>query len=93
MAVEDAAVAVHYAWVAEAAVVVEDAYQKRGLGKALVGRLVEYARTHGVRRFVTTIHVNNAAILSFINYSGYKVDRKFNGGAWDVVIYLDRPEP
>jgi acetyltransferase len=77
--------------VAEAAVVVEDAYQKRGLGKTLVGRLVEYARTHGVRRFSATIHVNNDAILSFINYSGFKVDRTLNGGAWDVVIYLDRP--
>lgn len=77
---------------AEAAVVVEDVYQKRGLGKILVSRLVEYARTHGVQRFVATIHVNNDAILRFINYSGFKVDRKFNGGAWDVVIYLDRPK-
>ena len=76
---------------AESAVVVEDAYQKRGLGKILVSRLVEYALEHGVRRFNATIHVNNNAILSFINHSGFKVDRTFNSGAWDIVIHLERP--
>jgi RimJ/RimL family protein N-acetyltransferase len=76
---------------AESAVVVEDAYQNRGLGRTLVTRLVQYALAHGVRRFVATIHVNNAAILRFIEHSGLKAERAFDGGAWDVVIHLDTP--
>jgi RimJ/RimL family protein N-acetyltransferase len=76
----------------EAAVVVEDGYQRRGLGKVLVSRLVEYALAHGVRRFTATIHVNNEAILRFIQHSGFKVERKFNAGAWDVMIELQRPK-
>ncbi|MDW8325610.1 MAG: GNAT family N-acetyltransferase [Anaerolineales bacterium] len=76
---------------AEAAVIVEDAFQGRGLGKLLVKRLVEYALTHGVRRFIATIHVNNAKILQFIQHSGLKYQRTLSGGTWEVVVHLDSP--
>jgi RimJ/RimL family protein N-acetyltransferase len=79
---------------AEAAVIVEDAFQGRGLGKLLVKRLVEYAVTHGVRRFVATIHVNNARILQFIQRSGLNYRRSLSSGNWDVVIDLENlPAP
>lgn len=74
---------------AEAAVIVEDAFQGRGLGKLLVKRLVEYALAHGVRHFVATIHVNNARILQFIEHSGLSYRRSLSGGNWDVVIDLE----
>jgi len=74
---------------AEAAVIVEDAFQGRGLGKLLVKRLVEYALAHGVHRFVATIHVNNAKILRFIQRSGLSVKRSLSDSNWDVVIDLD----
>lgn len=77
--------------VAEAAVVVEDDFQNRGLGSIMVRRLVQYARAHGVRRFVATIHFNNAQILRFIQNSGLRVERAMNGGVWDVTIHLNSP--
>jgi RimJ/RimL family protein N-acetyltransferase len=76
---------------AESAVVVEDAFQGRGLGKIMVARLVLYAREHGVRRFVATIHANNAQILRFIEHSGFRVERQMDRGVWDFTIYLDPP--
>lgn len=74
---------------AEAAVIVEDAFQGRGLGKLLVRRLVEYALAHGVRHIVATIHVNNTKILQFIQRSGLNYRRSLSSGNWDVVIDLD----
>ncbi len=73
----------------EAAIVVQDDYQKRGLGTILIRRLVEYARAHGVRRFVATIHSNNAQILRFIERSGLHVDRHLRHGVWEFTIDLD----
>jgi RimJ/RimL family protein N-acetyltransferase len=74
---------------AEAAVIVEDSFQGRGLGKLLVKRLVQYALAHGVHHFVATIHVNNSRILQFIQRSGLTFKRNLSGGNWDVMIELD----
>lgn len=73
----------------EAAIVVQDDYQKRGLGTILIRRLVEYARAHGVQRFVATIHSNNAQILRFIERSGLQAERQLRHGVWEFTIYLD----
>ncbi len=56
--------------VAEAAVVVEDRYQERGLGKLLLARLVNYARAQGVRTFVATVYAENTRILHLLQKSG-----------------------
>lgn len=77
---------------AESAVVVEDAFQGKGLGRALTTRLVQYARNHGIQRFVATIHLNNNKILQFIKNSGLRVRRHIEGSVWDMNIYLDPPQ-
>lgn len=69
---------------AEAAVVVEDAYQSRGLGWALLGRLMRYARAMGVRTWVAEINAGNARMLRFIERGGLPVTRRLDGGAWQV---------
>jgi GNAT superfamily N-acetyltransferase len=69
---------------AEAAVVVEDAYQGRGLGSALLGRLLRYARAMGVRTWVAEINAGNARMLRFIERGGLPVTRQLEGGAWQV---------
>jgi RimJ/RimL family protein N-acetyltransferase len=74
---------------AEAAIVVEDKYQRRGLGTLLVRRLVEYACANGIRKFVATVHYNNAQILRFIERSGLLVERRINQGIWDLTIHID----
>ncbi len=76
---------------AEAAIVVEDAFQGHGLGRVLIDRMVRYARAHGIRYYVATVHYNNAQILHFVQSSGLRVERKMDKGLWDIVIDLETP--
>lgn len=74
---------------AEAAVVVEDEYQGRGLGTILLKRLVDYAREDGVHSLWATVHRNNAQILRFVKRSGLPVERRaLTEGAWDIRVHL-----
>lgn len=77
--------------VAEAAIVVEDAYQGRGLGTLLLKRLVPYAIAHDVRIFQATIHFSNDAIMHFVRRSGLRFKTKADWGTQEVEIYLDEP--
>ena len=74
---------------AEAAVVVEDAYQSRGLGTLLLMRLSDYAREHGVVAFVASIHASNDRIMRFITRSGLRTESRIEAGLWEVRVYLD----
>jgi GNAT superfamily N-acetyltransferase len=73
---------------AEAAIIVEDAFQRRGLGTLLLRRLVEYACTHGVSHFIAHVHHSNAQIVRFIQRSGLKVERSLEAGVWEFKICL-----
>jgi RimJ/RimL family protein N-acetyltransferase len=55
---------------AEAAVVVIDAWQGRGLGSVLLQRLVERARENGVERFEATLFTDNRAMLALFERIG-----------------------
>ena len=61
---------------AEAAIVVEDRYQNRGLGALLLERLKAYAVTHGIDAFVATIRSDNRRVLQLVERSG--LPAKFN---------------
>ena len=75
---------------AEAAVVVEDAYQGRGLGSQLLDRLVDHARRHGVRAFAMSVHHTNARIMRFIERSRLPVRHKvLVGGIWEIQVDLN----
>jgi RimJ/RimL family protein N-acetyltransferase len=69
---------------AESAVIVEDSFQRRGLGWALLGRLMRYARAMGVRTWLAEINAGNARMLRFIERGGLPVTRRLEGGAWQV---------
>lgn len=75
--------------IAEAAVLVEDAYQRRGIGTALLTRLAWYAKAHGIRAFLANIQLQNEPILRFIQRSGLPVEREISGGVWDGLILLE----
>jgi acetyltransferase len=75
--------------VAEAAIVVEDQYQKRGLGTLLLLRLVAYARTHGIRAFRATVRQDNIQIMRFMRRSGLPAKSTLEAGVWDVVVQLE----
>jgi acetyltransferase len=74
---------------AEAAIVVRDDYQKRGLGRIAMQRLVRYASEHGVRGLVATVHANNTPVLNFIRNTGMPFKKRIlEPGVWEIVIPL-----
>lgn len=76
---------------AEVALVVEDAYQGRGIGTLLLTRLVEAARANGIERFVGTVLPENTGVLRWIR--AYPVERAFADGLMRLGFPLGSPTP
>ncbi len=74
---------------AEAAVVVEDPWQGKGLGRALLQRLAARARANGIRRFLAYVDPSNDRILSFIRRSGLPADSRWEAGVVEVRVWID----
>lgn len=73
---------------AEAAVVVEDRWQRLGLGTMLLQALADYARTHGIDAFQATVHQANTRILRFVRRSGLPTRDRVEGGLWEIRVSL-----
>jgi len=73
---------------AEAAFVIEDRFQGRGLGTALMLRLARLALENGVYYFVFTVHWTNQRMLKLLRKSGEVVERHQSGGVYDVRVQL-----
>ncbi len=67
---------------AEFAIVVGDAYQGQGLGRALAVALADAARARGVRRFAATVLSDNHAIHRLLQTIGSRLD--LTGRSGDV---------
>jgi acetyltransferase len=72
--------------IAESAVVVEDEYQGRGLGKLLLRRLVNYARAKGIYKLRGNMQVGNNRMLDLVKNSGLPHETHFVDGIWEVDI-------
>jgi GNAT superfamily N-acetyltransferase len=74
--------------VAEAAVVVLDAYQQRGIGSLLIAALSRYAAHHGVECFRGFVLAENRSFLAFLRNLG-AVNEHAHGGVMqvDVPVY------
>ncbi len=77
--------------VAETAVVVEDKYQGRGIGKLLLWRLVIYARAKGIRFLRGNLQIGNDRMLSLVQRSGLPHQTRYVDGIWEVTIDLQLP--
>jgi len=77
--------------IAEAAVVVRDEYQCRGLGKLLLRRLVMYARAKGIHYLRGNLQIGNDRMLTLVEGSGLPYQRRFSDGMWEVNIDLSLP--
>lgn len=73
---------------AEAAFVIEDRFQGKGLGTELMVRLAAYAMQNGVTEFVFTVHWSNQAMLKLLRKCGDVVERSQSGGVYDVRVRL-----
>jgi RimJ/RimL family protein N-acetyltransferase len=75
--------------VAEVAIVVNDAYQRRGMGADLVGGLAEAAVARGVRRFRATMLADNLAIRRLLeNLAAGPVERLRLGELLEIEFAL-----
>jgi RimJ/RimL family protein N-acetyltransferase len=75
---------------AEAAVIVVDPWQGRGLGKALSRLLAERARELGVRRFEALLLVENEAMMALLESLGPVRTLSREGAAIAVEVALER---
>jgi RimJ/RimL family protein N-acetyltransferase len=75
---------------AEAAIVVEDRYQGKGLGTVMLERMVAYASAHGIRSFVATVRHDNARMMRFIRRSGLPTQSRVEAGVWEIRVELKR---
>ena len=75
--------------VAEAAIVVRDDYQGRGLGTIAMDRLLRYAMTQGIHTIQATVHISNARIMNFILKGGLPYEKELlEPGVWIVRMKL-----
>ncbi|HYE39402.1 MAG TPA: GNAT family N-acetyltransferase [Ramlibacter sp.] len=58
------------------AIVVADAWQRRGVGRALMARLIDQAREHGIRRLAGITLASNGAMLSLAREFGFRLERQ-----------------
>jgi GNAT superfamily N-acetyltransferase len=77
--------------VAEVALVVADAWQRRGLGRLLMRRLGRLARRRGIRAFVGTIAGENQAAMLLVHSSAEDVSARWASGEMEFEIPLGGP--
>jgi GNAT superfamily N-acetyltransferase len=73
---------------AEVAFLVQDEWQRKGIGTFLLEYISQIARQRGVRRFWAKVLPTNEAMLAIFHNSGYKINTKFDGDAYDITYDL-----
>jgi len=73
---------------AEIAIVIEDPWQGRGLGRALLGDLLTYARGKGIRRFRAYVLVDNVRMLKLLKRVATVVERRTESGVVSLLLTL-----
>jgi acetate---CoA ligase (ADP-forming) len=73
---------------AEAAFVVADDFQRRGIGSRLLERLAAHARVEGIERFIAQVLPENSAMLHVFGDTGFEVQRRLVGGVVEVEFEL-----
>jgi acyl-CoA hydrolase/GNAT superfamily N-acetyltransferase len=72
--------------VAEVAFTVHDELQSRGIGTWLMNRLIEIARSRGVRGFVGSVLAGNVRMLNLFHRSGFPVVSTLDQGEYTITI-------
>ncbi|MFO8010336.1 MAG: GNAT family N-acetyltransferase [Dehalococcoidia bacterium] len=73
---------------AEAAFVVEDAYQGLGIGSHLLEQLVVMARDAGIRTFEASILAENEDMLQVLQHSGFHIAEELESGVYQMEMDL-----
>ncbi len=65
---------------AEVAFMVDDKWQRQGLGAQLFAVLVDVAMAHGIRGFTAEVHFENRGMMHLFQHSGLEVTSFLEGG-------------
>ena len=77
---------------AEVAILIDDAYQRRGLGSILLNRLVDYASSEGIHVFTASFLFENTGFMNLIRKSGLRMSLKAAVvGVYEARILLNSP--
>jgi GNAT superfamily N-acetyltransferase len=74
---------------ADAAIVLEDAWQGRGIGRALALRLVAAARAAGVAAFTSEVLSENRRTLEFVRALAPRTEGRLLGVTTELTAWLD----
>ena len=74
---------------AELALLVEDRFQRSGLGRALLRALTEAARANGITRFVGEVLAENYPMLQFLRDAGFPVHLERHGDEVHFIGAID----
>jgi acyl-CoA hydrolase/GNAT superfamily N-acetyltransferase len=78
---------------AEVAFVVDDNYQRRGIGTLLLRRLIEIAILRGVRGFTAVVLSHNQPMLRVFENCGYPIELNSDGKVRSLRILFDQHQP
>jgi len=73
---------------AEPAILVEDSYQGRGLGKRIFLALCQQAREKGLERFECFTHPANHRVLCLIRGCGLRYECRYGQGVREIRVWL-----
>ena len=74
---------------AEVAIVTEDRFRSWGLGTLLMNRLAAYARRHGIRALLASVHHSDDQAIWLIRHSGLPVESRLESGVWEIRVNLE----
>lgn len=77
---------------AEVAFLVQDEWQKKGLGTFLLAYLTQIAKRRGVKRFYAKVLPSNKPMLAIFHNSGYKVKTEFDGEVYSITYDFTKQE-
>lgn len=73
---------------AEAAFVVEDAYQGKGIGAHLLGQLAIIARENGIETFEASVLAENKEMMQLLERSGFYMTEEMESGVYQMEMDL-----
>jgi GNAT superfamily N-acetyltransferase len=71
------------------ALVVEDAFQGRGVGRSLLRRLEQLALTHGIRSFTGDMAHGNSRAVALLRATGRTLQTRFSYGSLQFKLLLE----
>ena len=77
---------------AEVAFLVQDEWQRKGIGTAMLAYITKIARQRGVKRFYAKVLPVNKPMLAVFHNSGFEVKTEFDGEVYSIMYDLVKQE-